>query len=252
MNNSKILKIINQNGGDYLVKINYLEDMIDKDDNSSEYVTDFMQLFQTSSESEGGKGKKGKGKKGKSKKSKKPKKPKKPKKEAAEDDDSGDYEESSNRKVKTEYGDVEIDDAPPPKQKKKKDKKSTDEDDMGESPKQKKKKDKKSTDEDDMGESPKQKKKKDKKSKESTDEGDVGESPRIANLAKLNENNKTLIDEINLLVGKLKKKQIESITNKLNEQQQLIDELSSSQSAGSIDNILYEIEIKIKELDNEF
>ena len=66
MNNSKILKIINQNGGDYLVKINYLEDMIDKEDNSSEYVTDFMQLFQTSSESEGGKGK-SKGSKGKSK-----------------------------------------------------------------------------------------------------------------------------------------------------------------------------------------
>ena len=68
MNNSKILKIINQYGGNSMININYIEDMIEKEDstsndNTSEYLSDLMDVL-SSSNSEGGKGKSGKGSKG--------------------------------------------------------------------------------------------------------------------------------------------------------------------------------------------
>jgi hypothetical protein len=54
MNNSKIQKIINQYGGDEFIKLNFLENMIESSDKSSDYLTDVLNKYQTSSEIDGG------------------------------------------------------------------------------------------------------------------------------------------------------------------------------------------------------
>ncbi len=84
MNNTKLANLINLYGGNNVIKINNLENMVEhdlNDSNTSEYAVDLLEIFDTSSEYEGGKGKgpkvKAKAKSPKSTKS--PKSPKSPK-----------------------------------------------------------------------------------------------------------------------------------------------------------------------------
>jgi hypothetical protein len=67
MNNTKLSNLINLYGGNDAFKtdafktdafkINNLENMIENDSNTSEYVVDLLEIFDSSSDYEGGKGK---------------------------------------------------------------------------------------------------------------------------------------------------------------------------------------------------